>query len=102
MRFRWNHAGFGRPDVLRTADAGKGAFAANGGRARSMAGGDGFFQLCLLAGYILAHLASRWSPQRHVFVWLGLIAAAGLFLPPHIDLDVESSSHFLSWQVFKK
>lgn len=61
-----------------------------------------FFQLCLLAGYILAHLASRWSPQRHVFVWLGLIAAAGLFLPPHIDLDVESSSHFLSWQVFKK
>lgn len=66
-----------------------------------MAGGDGFFQLCLLAGYILAHLASRWSPQRHVFIWLGLMAAAAFFLPPHITAEINSASSSIAFQVFK-
>jgi len=60
-----------------------------------------FFQLCLLAGYVLAHLASCFGARRHVALWLGLLALAGLYLPPHIALDIKSSSSSLSWQVFK-
>lgn len=40
-----------------------------------------FFQAALLAGYLYAHLSSRWTVRRQALVHLALLAVAALVLP---------------------
>lgn len=43
-----------------------------------------FFQVMLLAGYLLAHLLSRFEPRVQCLLYLACLAAGAFFLPPSI------------------
>lgn len=43
-----------------------------------------FFQFMLLVGYFLAHVLARFSPVRHALLFILLLAAGIVFLPPRL------------------
>jgi spermidine synthase len=60
-----------------------------------------FFQVMLLAGYLLAHIMSKAAPVGHALLYLAVLAAGGFFLPidlaQHISKVSESPG---AWDIF--
>lgn len=44
-----------------------------------------FFQIMLLAGYVIAHGLSALDPRLHTAAYIALLAAGFFFLPPHLN-----------------
>jgi spermidine synthase len=57
-----------------------------------------FFQLCLLAGYLVAHVMSLQTPRRHGLIYLGLLALGAAFLPLQLG-DISLSGDGVSFAV---
>lgn len=51
-----------------------------------------FFQIMLLAGYLLAHLLSALTPRAQGLVYLALLLAGAGFLPPHLPASLPAGS----------
>lgn len=60
-----------------------------------------FFQVMLLAGYLLAHAMSRVPPVRHALLYLGVLAVGCFFLPIDLARHVSRvSGNAGAWDVF--
>ena len=57
-----------------------------------------FFQICLLAGYFVAHIISKRTPYQHGWLYIGLLAIGLLFLPLNIGA-IDISSHSIPFVV---